>query len=104
MYFKTSLDLWARAMGYSKQLKSGNYTTISNQTPAHYTQRTVVCAQNEIHEHAEMQTVKDSIRHLSLRYRDRIEKHENVLAQNLLTEAQTARRLKRQRTFDLVKP
>ncbi|CAF4921618.1 unnamed protein product [Pieris macdunnoughi] len=68
--------------------------------------RTISCAHwfvrnTEIHEYLEMPTVKEVIRKNSSRYRERLTKHTNELAKNLLTPGDDVTRLKRWQILDL---
>jgi len=47
--------------------------------------------------------VRDEIKKLSQRYADRLEKHPNILAIDLMSDAETSRRLKRKLPQDLYK-
>lgn len=55
----------------------------------------------EVHEHAQIPFVKEVIRSSSTRYKDRLSRHVNILASDLLNNAAPTRRLKRQHALDL---
>lgn len=56
---------------------------------------------SEIHEHLEMETVKEALNAASIRYKNRLQKHVNELAKNLLDTEGNIHRLKRWQIEDL---
>jgi hypothetical protein len=56
---------------------------------------------SEIHEHLEMETVKQALNNASIRYKNRLQMHINDLAQQLLDSSETVNRLKRWQILNL---
>jgi len=92
------MDLQYPTLRHNLQFKHRNNSKISKPIPQNHCQ---LGTSPIIHHDLNVSYVRDGIKKLNQRYADRLEKHSNILAIELMSDAETPRRLNRKLPEDL---